>query len=134
MALLVYVDDLVLTRNDSDACLAFKAYLHNYFRIKDLGRLKYFLAIEVACNSQGLFLSQHKYALEIVEECGSLAAKPVDFPMETNHKLGLAMGKVLDDPTQCRRLVGCLILLIGLNSAILSTFCLSLYKIPEKSI
>ena len=57
LALLVYVDDLVLTGNDSTACFAFKAYLHNCFRIKDLGPLKYFLDTEVARNSDGLFLS-----------------------------------------------------------------------------
>ena len=111
MALLVYVDDLVLTGNDHDPCSAFKAYLHCCFHIKDLGPLKYFLGIEVARNSEGLFLSQRMYALEIVEKRGLVGVKPVDFPMETNHKLGLATGKFLDDPTQYRRLVGRLIYL-----------------------
>ena len=55
MALLVYVDDLVLTSNDPDTCLAFEAYLHCCFRIKDLGPLKYFLgskqpAVHKACS------------------------------------------------------------------------------------
>ena len=47
MALLIYVDDLVLTENDDDLCAEFKAYLHQCFRIKDLHLLKYFLGIEV---------------------------------------------------------------------------------------
>ena len=93
MALLVYIDDLLLTGNDDDLCAEFKAYLNRCFRIKDLCPLKYFLGIEVARNENGLFLYQRKYALEIVEECGLLGAKPVSFPMETNHKLGLATGK-----------------------------------------
>ena len=58
MALLVYVDDIVLASNDSEASTDFKAYLHSYFSIKDLGPLKYFLGIEVACGPKGLFLSQ----------------------------------------------------------------------------
>ena len=111
MALLVYVDDLVLTGNDRELCAQFKVYLNNCFRIKDLGPLKYFLGIEVARNEKGLFLCQRKYALEIVEECGLVGAKPVEFPMETNHKLRLATGKLLCDPTQYRRLVGRLIYL-----------------------
>ena len=111
MALLVYVDDLVLTGNDCDTCFTFKAYLCRCFNIKDLGPLKYFLGIEVARNSEALFLSQRKYALEIVQECGLLGAKPIDFPMETNHKLGLATWKFLEDPTQYRRLAGRLIYL-----------------------
>jgi len=56
MALLVYVDELVLTANDNDAWSALKPYLHHCFHIKDLGLLKYSLGIEVVCNSPGLFL------------------------------------------------------------------------------
>ena len=56
MALLVYVDDIVLTSNNAQACKDFKAYLHACFNIKDLGLLQYFLGIEVARASQGLFL------------------------------------------------------------------------------
>jgi len=102
MALLVYVDDVMLTGNNQAICSAFKAYLHSCFRIKDLGLLKYFLGIDVARSPQGLFLSQRKYTLEIIEECGLLGAKPADFPMETNHKLGLATGNMLDDPPPYR--------------------------------
>ena len=58
MALLVYVDDLVLMGNDNELCAQFKAYLHKCFRIKDLGPLKYFVDIEVAHNAKGLFLCQ----------------------------------------------------------------------------
>jgi len=111
MALLVYVDDLVLTGNASAFCAQFKAYLNNCFRIKDLGPLKYFLGIEVGRNAKGLFLCQRKYALEIIEECGLFGAKLVEFPMKTNHKLGVATGPLLSDPTQYRRLVGRLIYL-----------------------
>jgi len=58
-----------------------------------------------------LFLTQRKYALEIIDECGLLGAKPASVPMEENHKLALADGKFLEDPTRYRRLLGCLIYL-----------------------
>ena len=48
LAVLVYVDDIVLTGNDTQACKDFKTYLHACLSIKDLGPLKYFLGIEVA--------------------------------------------------------------------------------------
>jgi len=88
----VYVDDIVLASNDSHASNEFKTYLHTCFSIKDLGPLKYFLGIEVAHAPRGLFLSQHKCALEIVDECGLLGAKPSDTPIEENHKLALTSG------------------------------------------
>lgn len=56
LALLIYVDDLVLTGNDPERCVAFKDYLHRCFKLKDLGPLKYFLGIEVARAPARLFL------------------------------------------------------------------------------
>jgi len=99
MELLVDVDDIVLAHNDSKLCVDFKVYLDNCFDIKDLGRLKYLFAIEVVRNSQGPFLCQYKYVLEIIDECAPLGSKPVDFSIEKNHELALALGKPLSNPT-----------------------------------
>ena len=108
MALLVYVDDIILAAvgNGSSACAAFKHYLYSCFSIKDLCPLKYFLGIQVARGPKGLFLSQCKYVLEILDECGLLGSKPSDFLTEENHKLILADGSPLSDVGRYRRLVG----------------------------
>lgn len=53
---LVYVDDLIISGNDFAALASFKAYLKYCFKMKDLGRLQYFLGIEVARSIAGLFL------------------------------------------------------------------------------
>ncbi|BBG96445.1 transposable element gene [Prunus dulcis] len=109
-ALLIYVDDIVITSNDPIAISALKDFLHRYFRIKDLGDLKYFLGIEVSRSKQGIFLSQRKYALEILKDAKLLGAAPVDFPMEKGLKLS-DKGELLKDPAHYRRLVGRLIYL-----------------------
>ncbi|XP_057521602.1 uncharacterized mitochondrial protein AtMg00810-like [Amaranthus tricolor] len=108
---LVYVDDLIISGNDSAALTLFKAYLSDCFKMKDLGGLKYFLGIEVAHSSSGLFLCQRKYTLDIISETGLLGAKPVGFPIEQNHRLGFATGEYMKDPETYRRLVGRLIYL-----------------------
>ncbi|CAA7400038.1 unnamed protein product [Spirodela intermedia] len=48
-----------------------KIYLEE-FDIKSLGRLKYLLGIEVAYSKEGVFLSQHKYILDLLQETGKL--------------------------------------------------------------
>lgn len=108
---LVYVDDLIISGNDSDAIHIFKQYLSTCFYMKDLGSLKYFLGIEVARNSTGIFLCQRKYALDIISEVGMLGVKPVDLPLDQNHTLHLADGPPLSDLERFHRLVGRLIYL-----------------------
>ncbi|GJV14884.1 ribonuclease H-like domain-containing protein [Tanacetum coccineum] len=78
VALLVYVDDIVITGNNLSKLEKFKVYLKSKFQIKDLGKLKYFLGIKVLDNNDGICLSQRKYYLELLYEYGLLAAKHVD--------------------------------------------------------
>ncbi|XP_019154341.1 PREDICTED: uncharacterized protein LOC109150820 [Ipomoea nil] len=79
--------------------------------MKDLDTLKYFLGIEVARSASGLFLCQRKYTLDIISEAGLLGAKPVNVPIEQNHKLGLASSPIFSNPLAYQRLVGRLIYL-----------------------
>ena len=82
LSVLVYIDDLIVEGNDTNAIRQFKAYLSYYFHMKDLGVLKYFLRVEVVRNLEGFFLCQRKYALHINNEMGMLGAKPVHVPIE----------------------------------------------------
>lgn len=103
---LVYVDDLIISGNNSAALAIFKKYLSTRFHMKDLGVLKYFLGIEVARSPTGIFLCQRKYSLDIISATGLLGAKPASFPIEQNHRLAHASGNSLPNPEPYRRLVG----------------------------
>ena len=56
--LLLYVDDMIITRDDVDGISDLKASLHRTFEIKDLGSLSYFLGLEVISTNDGIYLSQ----------------------------------------------------------------------------
>lgn len=85
LAALVYVNDIILAGNNADQCEQFKSYLNQCFHIKDLGKLKYFLGIEVVRSPKGLFLNQRKY--DILKEARLSEARPSPTPMEQHHQL-----------------------------------------------
>ena len=60
MALLVYVDDLLLIGIDDTLLHKAHAFLDHTFSIKDLGHASYFLGVELARSSHDLYLTQHK--------------------------------------------------------------------------
>ncbi|XP_028105641.1 uncharacterized protein LOC114304706 [Camellia sinensis] len=89
IALIVYVDDIVLIGDDVEEVPRLKEYLANEFEIKDLGSLKYFLGIEVARSKEGIFICQRKYMLDLLKETGMLGSKACecDTPLEPGLKL-----------------------------------------------
>ncbi|KAD0286868.1 hypothetical protein E3N88_44505 [Mikania micrantha] len=105
--LLVYVDDIILTGNDKTFITHFISQLHSEFAIKDLGALTYFLGLEVTHTSSGLFLSQAKYAHDILSRAGLLDTKPVATPLTTSDTF-ISKGTPFHDPTFYRSLVGAL--------------------------
>ncbi|XP_022020116.1 uncharacterized mitochondrial protein AtMg00810-like [Helianthus annuus] len=107
MYLLVYVDDLILTGNDPNALKSFISCLHNEFAIKDLGELNYFPGLEVTYTSNGLFLNQSKYALDILSRAKMLDAKPAPTPLSTNVSF-VSASESFSDTTYYRSIVGAL--------------------------
>jgi len=113
MTLLVYVDDIILTGNNTMEIFAITSLLYNLFHIKNLGDLTYFLGIKVARNVIGIHLSQRKYVLDLLKDTGMLGCAPTPTLMLHNVKLSTKKGTPLGDAesTAYRRLIGRLIYL-----------------------
>ena len=105
--LLVYVDDLILIGNNADLVCLFISRLNKEFLITDLGKLNYFLGLEVSYHDSGLFLSQSKYAHDILARANLLDAKPAATPLSTSAYF-TSQGTPFHDPTLYRSLVGAL--------------------------
>ncbi|CAM8992435.1 unnamed protein product [Rhodiola kirilowii] len=104
--LLVYVNDVLLTCTSLVLIDNIKAFIHDKFKIKDLGTLKYFLGLEVARNSTGVFLHQRKYAMYILTDQGMVDCKPAKTPLPIKHQLSLLDASPIEDPMIYRKLVG----------------------------
>ena len=85
--LLMYVDDIILARNDKEEIDRVKEALNKTFKIKDLSDLRYFLGFEVARSKKGIMINKRKYALQLLKDAGLLACKPAVTPMDNLVKL-----------------------------------------------
>jgi histone deacetylase 1/2 len=110
MFVLVYVDDIIVASSSQQATDALLKSLEQEFALKDLGDLHYFLGIEVKKMGDGLFLSQSRYATDIIKRAGMDKSKPVDTPLSITEKLSITEGEALgvEDSTRYRSLVGAL--------------------------
>lgn len=69
---LVYIDDMIVTGDDCEKIDMLKRMLATEFELKDLGKLRYFLSIEIACSLTGLILNQRKYTLDLPKKAKKL--------------------------------------------------------------
>ncbi|GKA17967.1 retrotransposon protein, putative, ty1-copia subclass [Tanacetum coccineum] len=106
--MLVYVDDIVIVGSSQSVVDRLIHNLSSSFPIKDLGRLNYFLGIEVAHNSGGITLLQHKYASDLLHRVHMENCKSVSTPMSVTDKLARDSGTILsdDDAFKYRSMVG----------------------------
>ena len=108
--ILVYVDDIIVASSSPEATNALLKDLEKEFSLKDLSELHYFLGIEVKKNSDGLVLSQGKYAEDIIKRAGMNHNKSVSTPLSAVDKLNATEGEKLgpEDSTRYRSIVGAL--------------------------
>ena len=107
--LLLYVDDMIITRDYHSGFSDFKKFLHQWFKIKDLGHLSYFLGLEVFPDSTGYYLSHAKYAFDLLSRVGLTNTKVISTPLKINVRLTPLDDTPLSDTTLYRQLVGILV-------------------------
>jgi hypothetical protein len=85
--LLLYVDDMLITGDNSDHISHVKKHLSKEFQMSDLGPLSYFLGIEVHQTPKGFYLSQSKYIQDLLDRSGLTDTRTVATPMDIHLQL-----------------------------------------------
>ncbi|XP_025015733.2 uncharacterized protein LOC112536986 [Ricinus communis] len=107
----LYVDDLIYTRNNKGMCEEFKISMMHEFDMSDLGRMRYFLGVEVIQNSKGIFMCQRKYAREVLARFGMFDSKSVGNPIVPGTRLSKDEKGTKIDSTMFKQVVGSLMYL-----------------------
>eukprot|EP00268_Persea_americana_P056077 TRINITY_DN6570_c0_g1_i4.p1 TRINITY_DN6570_c0_g1~~TRINITY_DN6570_c0_g1_i4.p1 ORF type:complete len:520 (+),score=81.62 TRINITY_DN6570_c0_g1_i4:3057-4616(+) len=107
----LYVDDLIFTGNDEKMFEEFKGSMKREFDMSDIGRMKYFLGVEIVQSSDGIFISQKKYANEVLERFGMEHCNPVKNPIVPGCRLVKDEGGVRIYATTYKQMVSSLMYL-----------------------
>ena len=111
MVVLLYVDDMIITRNNDDEVARLQEEFALRFDIKKLGELHNFLGLEVTNTSKGVFVTQEGYDKKLVDRFGVKQSKKCSTPLENSMGLRREEVSLLVDPKPYRALVGSLMYL-----------------------
>ncbi|GKC72091.1 putative ribonuclease H-like domain-containing protein, partial [Tanacetum coccineum] len=83
----VYVDDIIFGSTKKQMSNEFETLMHNKFQMSSIGELSFFLGLQVKQKSEGIFISQDKYVVEILKKSNFASVKTASTLMETNKAL-----------------------------------------------
>ncbi|GKE48455.1 retrovirus-related pol polyprotein from transposon TNT 1-94 [Tanacetum coccineum] len=102
----IYVDDIIFAYTKPDLCEKNSKIMCSKFKMSMMGKMSFFLGVQISQCPRGIFLNQSKYALEIIKKYGMETSDPMDTPMVEKSKLDAnPQGKKVD-PTHYHGMIG----------------------------
>nr|GEY73593.1 retrovirus-related Pol polyprotein from transposon TNT 1-94 [Tanacetum cinerariifolium] len=83
----IYVDDIIFATSTLELCDLFANLMCSKFKMSMMGKISFFLGLQISQNPRGIFINQSKYALESLKKYGFESCDPVDTPMVGKSKL-----------------------------------------------
>lgn len=120
----LYVDDLIFTGDNVVMFEEFKKSMKREFDMSDLGKMTYFLGVEVIQTEAGIFISQSKYAKEVLERFNMQDVNSVKTPIVPGCKLTREGSGELVDATIYKQMVGSLMYLTATRPDLMYATCL----------
>jgi len=120
----VYVDGLIFTGNDEVMMSEFKSSMLREFDMSDLGKMRFFLGIEVLQKSDGIYICQKKYALEVLKRFGMMESNSVGSPIVPGFKMSKDENGDPVDETYYKQLVDSLMYLTATRPDMMFVTCL----------
>ncbi|KAK2452968.1 putative mitochondrial protein [Trifolium repens] len=120
----LYVDDLIYTGNDQGLIENFKSSMKRKFAMTDLGKMRYFLGMEVNQSSEGIYMHQCKYATEILSRFGMENCNKVCSPIVPGCRLSKNENGKATDASEYKQMMGCLMYLLASRPDLAFSVCL----------
>nr|GEX13708.1 hypothetical protein [Tanacetum cinerariifolium] len=120
----IYVDDIIFAASTPELCNLFAKLMCLKFKMSMMGKISFFLGLQISQSHKGIFINQSKYALESLKKYGFESCDPVDTPMVKKSKLDEDKeGKVVD-LSDYRGMIGTLLYLIASRPDLQFSICM----------
>nr|GEY53866.1 retrovirus-related Pol polyprotein from transposon TNT 1-94 [Tanacetum cinerariifolium] len=107
----IYVDDIIFAASTPELCDLFAILMCSKFKMSMMGKISFFLGLQISQSPRGIFINQFKYALESLKNYGFESCDLVDTPTVEKSKLDEDKeGKVID-PSHYHDMIGTLLYL-----------------------
>ncbi|GKB66736.1 retrovirus-related pol polyprotein from transposon TNT 1-94 [Tanacetum coccineum] len=83
----IYIDDIIFASTTPKLFDEFSKIMCSKFKMSMMGKISFFLGLQIFQNPRGIFINQSKYALESLKKYGMEYSNPVDTPMVEKSKL-----------------------------------------------
>ncbi|GJV22284.1 putative ribonuclease H-like domain-containing protein, partial [Tanacetum coccineum] len=87
MLVQVYVVDMIFGSTKKSLCIEFEQMMHKRFLMSSIGKLTFFLGLQVKQKDDGMFISQDKYVADILKKFNFVTVKTASTLIETNKAL-----------------------------------------------
>ncbi|GJU45082.1 retrovirus-related pol polyprotein from transposon TNT 1-94 [Tanacetum coccineum] len=120
----VYVDDIIFAASTPELCDLFSKIMCSKFKMSMMGKISFFLGLQISQSPRGIFINQSKYALESLKKYGFDSCDPVDTPMVEKSKLDEDKEGTPVDPSHYRGMIGTLLYLTASRPDLQFAICM----------
>ncbi|GKB15053.1 retrovirus-related pol polyprotein from transposon TNT 1-94 [Tanacetum coccineum] len=96
----IYIEDINFAFTDLALCDVFANIMSSKFKMSMMGKMSFFLRLQISQSPRGIFINQSKYALEIIKKYGMESSDSVNTPMVDRTKLDEDLHGTPVDPTR----------------------------------
>ncbi|GJZ73544.1 putative ribonuclease H-like domain-containing protein, partial [Tanacetum coccineum] len=130
----VYIDDIIFGSTKKSLSTEFEQLMHKTFQTSSMGKLAFFLGLQVEQRKDGIFLSQDKYVYDILKKFGFSNVKTASTPMETQKPLSKDVDGTDVDVHLYRSMIGSLMYLTSSSPDIMFVVCAcSRFQVQQKA-
>ncbi|GJS31125.1 retrovirus-related pol polyprotein from transposon TNT 1-94 [Tanacetum coccineum] len=120
----IYVDDIIFAASTPELCDLFAKIMCSKFKMSMMGKISFFLGLQISQSPRGIFINQSKYALESLKKYDYESCDPVDTPMVEKSKLDEDKEGKAVDPSHYRGMIGTLLYLTASRPDLQFAICM----------